>query len=253
MAYALNWDAAGERLYETGTDHGVLYPYNSQPQQETNYYNGVAWNGLTAVTQSPSGAESNAIYADNMKYLDLRSAEEFAATVEAYTYPDEFAVCDGSAMFENAPGVVVSQQARKKFGMSYRSRIGNDEDGDTHGYKIHLIYGATASPSEKGYQTVNDSPEAISFSWELATEPVQVNGYPDLRPVAHLEIDSTKADATKLAALEQILYGTPAGDGTDAVAPRMPLPGEVISLMSTTTTPNEDQNADPNEDPNAEG
>lgn len=234
--FALNWDAAGERLYETGTDHGVLYPYSSEVLQKTNYYNGVAWNGLTAVTQSPSGAESNAIYADNMKYLDLRSAEEFAATVEAYTYPDEFAVCDGSAMFESAPGVVVSQQARKKFGMSYRSRIGNDEDGDSHGYKIHLIYGATASPSEKGYQTVNDSPEAISFSWELATEPVQVADHPNLRPVAHLEIDSTKANATKLAALEQILYGTAAGDGTDAVAPRMPLPGEVIELMTVSTS-----------------
>lgn len=233
MAFALSWDNSGERLYETGVDHGVLYPYNSEVQENTNYYGGVAWNGLSTVTQSPSGAESNPIYADNMKYLDLRSAEEFGATIEAYTYPDEFAVCDGSAAV--ADGVYISQQARRKFGFSYRTRIGNDENGDSHGYKLHLVYGATASPSEKGYQTVNDSPEAIAFSWEISTEPVQIN-IEDYRPVAHLEIDSTKADKDKLAALENILYGT-AGEG--GASPRMPLPAEIVTLMKTesTTTP----------------
>lgn len=230
--FKLSWDDTGERLYETGLDHGVLYPYNKTAQNNTNYYNGVEWNGLTAVTQSPSGAESNPIYADNMKYLDLRSAEEFGCTIEAYTYPDEFAECDGSA--EVTDGVYVSQQARKKFGFSYRTKVGNDESGDEHGYKIHLVYGATASPSEKGYQTVNDSPEAVSLSWEISTEPVTMNKINNIqyRPVAHLEIDSTKADATKLAALEQILYGTAASQGGEAVEARMPMPAEVISLMT---------------------
>lgn len=226
MAFKINWDAAGERVYETGVDRGVIYVYNSTPSQNTNYYGGVAWNGLTGVTQSPSGAESNPIYADNMKYLDIRSAEEYGATIEAYTYPDEFAECDGSA--EAAPGVFISQQARKKFGFSYRTRIGNDEDGDNHGYKIHLVYGATASPSEKGYQTVNDSPEAINFSWEVATEPIPVTGH---RPVAHLEIDSTKVDSTKLAEFETMLYGSSGESASDAY---MPLPDAVIAHFAVT-------------------
>lgn len=233
MAFLLNWDKTGERFYETGVDHGVLYPYNATQDKQTdgtNYYNGVVWNGLTAVTESPSGAESNPIYADNIKYLDLRSAEEFGATIEAYTYPDEFAECDGSA--EVATGVYASQQKRKKFGFAYRTKIGNDEDSDA-GYNLNLVYGATASPSEKGFQTVNDSPEAITFSWEVTTEPIVMAGT-DYKPVAHLKIDSTKADPTKLAALEQMLYGTPAPSGDGQATPaRLPLPAEVISMMTT--------------------
>lgn len=232
MAFLLNWDKTGERVYETGVDHGVLYPYNATQDKQTdgtNYYNGVVWNGLTAVTESPSGAESNPIYADNIKYLDLRSAEEFGATIEAYTYPDEFAECDGSA--EVATGVYASQQKRKKFGFAYRTKIGNDEDSDA-GYNLNLVYGATASPSEKGFQTVNDSPEAITFSWEVTTEPIVMAGT-DYKPVAHLKIDSTKADPTKLAALEQMLYGTPASGGGEPTPARLPLPAEVISMMTT--------------------
>lgn len=240
MAYLLDsyWDAAGQKLYETGIDHGVLFLYNSTAQHGTNYYNGVAWNGLTSVTQSPSGAEANDIYADNIKYLSLRSAEQFGATIEAYTYPDEFAECDGSIAV--VPGVVVSQQARKKFGFSYRTRIGNDEKGDDYGYKIHLVYGGTVNPSEKAYQTVNDSPEAITFSWELSTEPVptKINNV-EYRPIAHLEIDSTKFKTTEekaaLAAFEQILYGTPGSTGTNPVTevkPYMPLPEDVVSALT---------------------
>ena len=243
MAFALNWDASGERLYETGVDHGVLYQYNSTKSHDTNYYNGVAWNGLTQVTQSPSGAEANDIYADNIKYLSLRSAEQFGATVEAYTYPEEFAECDGSAAV--ATGVYISQQTRKKFGIAYRTRVGNDESGDSYGYKLHLVYSATASPSEKGYQTINDSPEAITFSWELSTEPVQIGtiGGKEYKPVAHLEIDSTKADATKLTAFEQILYGTPASTsgGNDGVDPYMPLPADVISFFTTASGDDESE------------
>lgn len=233
MAFAISWDGAGERLYETGVDRGVVFPYNSTAQHDTNYFDGVAWNGLTTVTQSPSGAEANDIYADNMKYLSLRSAEQFGATIEAYTYPPEFAECDGSA--EVATGVFASQQARKKFGFSYRTRIGNDEDGDAHGYKIHLVYGGTVNPSEKSYQTVNDSPEAITFSWELSTEPVQVGkiGGTEYRPIAHLEIDSTKADEDALAAFEQILYGTAASGNASEVKPYMPLPADVITHFTT--------------------
>lgn len=237
MAFALNWDAAGTREFETGVDRGVLFPYNSEKQDDTNYYNGVAWNGLTTVTQTPSGAEANDIYADNMKYLSLRSAEQFGGTIEAYTYPDEFAECDGSA--EIVTGVFASQQARKKFGFSYRTRVGNDEKGDDYGYKIHLIYGGTVNPSEKSYQTVNDSPEAITFSWELSTEPVQVGKINNVeyRPIAHLEIDTTKltteAQKTALANFEQILYGTPADQGNAAKAPYMPLPADVITAFTT--------------------
>lgn len=213
----LTWDQTGERLYETGVKNGVLYP-----QGEGGVYNlGVAWNGLTAVTESPSGAEATPLYADDIKYLNLISAEEFGATIEAYTYPDEFAQCDGSAAL--VPGVMLGQQARKAFGLSYRTTLGNDVDGNDYGYKLHLIYGATASPSEKAYATINDSPEAITFSWEVTTVPVTVTGF---KPTACVTIDSTKVNAEKLAALEAILYGT------DDVEPRLPLPDEIATLMS---------------------
>ena len=218
------WDKTGERLYETGVKNGVLY-------LQTNgvYNNGVAWNGLTAVTESPSGAEATALYADDMKYLNLYSAEEFGATIEAYTYPDEFAECDGSK--ELVDGVVIGQQTRKVFGLCYRTVIGNDTDGEAHGYKLHIIYGAMASPSEKAYATINDSPEAITFSWEITTTPVNVTG---AKPTASVVIDSTKADPTKLAALETILYGKdPTTDGgSDGVEPRLPLPDELKTLMT---------------------
>lgn len=218
------WDKTGERLYETGVKNGVLY-------LQTNgvYNNGVAWNGLTAVTESPSGAEATALYADDMKYLNLYSAEEFGATIEAYTYPDEFAECDGSK--ELVDGVVIGQQTRKAFGLCYRTVIGNDTDGEAHGYKLHIIYGAMASPSEKAYATINNSPEAITFSWEVTTTPVNVTG---AKPTASVVIDSTKADPTKLAALEAILYGKdPTTDGgNDGVDPRLPLPDELKTLMT---------------------
>lgn len=193
------WDTTGDRLYETGVDHGVLYPVAAGGTYPT----GVAWNGLTAVTESPSGAEATALYADNIKYLNLFSAEEFGATIEAYTYPDEFAQCDGSA--EIAGGVTIGQQDRKTFGLSYRTIVGNDVEGQNYGYKIHVIYGAMASPSEKAYATVNDSPEAITFSWEVTTTPVNVTGF---KPTASLTIDSAKANPEKLTALETILYGS---------------------------------------------
>lgn len=212
----LTWDASGERLYETGVKQGVLYVMNSN-----SYGNGVAWNGLTAITESPSGAESTPLYADDIKYLDLRSTEEFGATIEAYTYPDEFAACDGSASL--ADGVNIGQQARKMFGLCYRTTVGNDTDGTDHGYKLHLIYGATASPSEKAYETINDSPEAITFSWEITTTPVSVTGF---KPTASITIDSTKADPTCLAALEEKLYG---GTSTE---PTLPLPDEVKTIMT---------------------
>lgn len=218
------WDSTGERLYETGVKNGVLYP-----QSNGTYPKGVAWNGLTAVTESPSGAEATALYADDMKYLNLYSAEEFGATVEAYTYPEEFGECDGSATI--AKGVQIGQQARKAFGMCYRTVVGNDTDGEAHGYKLHIIYGAMASPSEKAYATINDSPEAITFSWELTTTPVNVTGK---KPTASIVIDSTKADPTKLAALEVILYGkdpTTSG-GNDGEEPRLPLPDEIATLMA---------------------
>lgn len=212
----LTWDASGERLYETGVKQGVLYVMDNNV-----YGNGVAWNGLTAITESPSGAESTPLYADDIKYLDLRSTEEFGATIEAYTYPDEFAACDGSASL--ADGVSIGQQARKMFGLCYRTTVGNDTDGTDHGYKLHLIYGATASPSEKAYETINDSPEAITFSWEITTTPVSVTGF---KPTASITIDSTKADPTCLAALEEKLYG---GASTE---PTLPLPDEVKTIMT---------------------
>lgn len=211
----LIWDATGERLYETGVRKGVLYP-----MVDGAYPKGVAWNGLTGVTESPSGAEATPLYADDIKYLNLISAEEFGATVEAYMYPDEFAECDGSAKL--AEGVTIGQQPRKPFGMSYRTVLGNDVENENHGYKLHLIYGAVASPSEKAYATINDSPEAITFSWELTTTPVSVTGH---KPTASLTIDSTKVDPVKLAALEDILYGTV------EVEARLPLPDEIIELM----------------------
>lgn len=213
----LKWDQIGEKLYETGVKKGVLYPMNAMGQ----YPKGVAWNGLTAVTESPSGAETTAIYADDTKYLSLLSAEEFGATIEAYTYPDEFAACDGSA--EIADGVIIGQQTRTAFGMSYVTTLGNDTELNEHGYKIHIIYGALAAPTEKGYTTINDSPEAITFSWTVTTTPVQVTGG---KPTASLVIDSTKADPTKLAALEKILYGSAE---TEA---RLPLPDEIATLMA---------------------
>ena len=212
----LVWDQTGERFYETGVKQGVLYP------QETGgtYPKGVAWNGLTAVTESPSGAEATPIYADDIKYLNLVSAEEFGATIEAYTYPDEFAQCDGSA--EIAVGVMIGQQSRKTFGLSYKTTLGNDTEGNDFGYKLHIIYGALAAPSEKGYTTINDSPEAITFSWEVSTTPVSVSGF---KPTASITIDSTKVDAAKLEALEAILYG-----GTDNEA-RLPLPDEIVTVL----------------------
>lgn len=210
------WDQTGERLYETGVKNGVLYIPTSGV-----YSKGVAWNGLTAVTESPSGAEATAIYADDIKYLSLMSAEEFGATIEAYTYPEEFAECDGSAAL--ATGVYIGQQTRKTFGLSYRTVVGNDTEGNDHGYKLHLIYGAMAAPSEKAYATINDSPEAITFSWEVTTTPVSVDGF---KPTASITIDSTKADPTKLAALEAILYGD------EKTEPRLPLPDEIATLMA---------------------
>lgn len=220
----LVWDKTGERYYETGVSQGVLYPQST----DGTYPLGVAWNGLTTVTESPSGAEATPLYADNIKYLNLMSTEEFGATIEAYTYPDEFAECDGSAAI--GKGVMIGQQKRKTFGMCYKTAYGNDVDGTDYGYKLHIIYGALASPSEKAYATINDSPEAITFSWEVTTTPVSVTGF---QPTASIVIDSTKADPTKLKALEDILYGKDAdGSGTPAaVAPRLPLPDEIAELM----------------------
>ena len=215
----LVWDKTGDRLYETGVKNGVLYIPTAGV-----YSKGVAWNGLTAVTESPSGAEATALYADDTKYLSLMSAEEFGATIEAYTYPDEFAACDGSA--ELADGVMIGQQKRSTFGLCYKTTIGNDTDGNDHGYKLHIIYGAMAAPSEKAYASINDSPEAITFSWEITTTPVNVTG---AKPTASLVIDSTKADPSKLAALEDILYGK---DGEPGNEPRLPLPDEIKTLMT---------------------
>ena len=215
----LVWDKTGDRLYETGVKNGVLYIPTAGV-----YSKGVAWNGLTAVTESPSGAEATALYADDTKYLSLMSAEEFGATIEAYTYPDEFAACDGSA--ELADGVMIGQQKRSTFGLCYKTTIGNDTEGNDHGYKLHIIYGAQAKPSERAYATINDSPEAITFSWEITTTPVNVTG---AKPTASLVIDSTKADPSKLAALEDILYGKDGEPGNEA---RLPLPDEIKTLMT---------------------
>lgn len=237
----IKWDAQSERTYETGVSHGVLYLRDDNGD----YNNGVAWNGLTTVTESPSGAENNALYADNIKYLNLKSAEEFGATVEAYTYPPEFAECDGSA--EAAPGVTFGQQPRKTFGLCFRTVVGNDTQSDSYGYKLHLIYGCDASPSERSYQTINDSPDAITFSWELTTTPVAVSG---MKATSLITIDSTKVDKDKLAALEDILYGVDDGaagvstyaegddDGevttpvTGGSTARLPLPDEIITMFA---------------------
>ena len=212
----LVWDEVGKRIYESGVSKAVLYVRDGSGA----YPKGVAWNGLVSVSESPSGAEANPIYADNIKYLNLISAEEFGATIEAYTYPDEFAECDGS--IEVGDGVFAGQQSRKVFGLCYKTGLGNDINDLSYGYKLHLIYGAQASPSEKSYQTINESPEAITFSWELTTVPVAVPGF---KPTACITIDSTKTDAAKLTALEDILYGK------DAAVARMPLPAEIITLI----------------------
>lgn len=217
----LTWDDTGKRTYETGVKQGVLY----QQATDGTYPKGVAWNGLVSVSEAPSGAEATPLYADDMKYLNLRSAEEFGATMEAYTYPDEFAECDGSA--EIAPGVTIGQQSRKSFGLCYRTTYGNDVDGNEYGYKLHLVYGGTASPSEKAYSTINDSPEAITFSWELTTTPVNVS---NMKPTATVLIDSTKTDPAKMKALEDVLYGNAE---TEA---RLPLPDEIAELMAGTAS-----------------
>lgn len=218
----LVWDKTGERLYETGVKNGVLYV-----QDETGAYpKGVAWNGLTAVTESPSGAEATALWADDMKYLNLLSTEEFGATIEAYTYPDEFAECDGSAVL--AKGVKIGQQKRKVFGMAYKTTLGNDIDANDYGYKLHIIYGALAAPTEKGYSTINDSPEAITFSWEISTTPVNVTGF---KPTSYIEINSKTADPTKLAALEAKLFGSENEEAT------LPLPDEIAELMKVAVDP----------------
>lgn len=219
MPGPLVWDQVGERFYETGVDHGVLYI----PDAAGVYNTGFAWNGLTTVTESPSGAEATPLYADNIKYLNLISVEEFGATIEAFTYPDEFAQCDGSATPEE--GISIGQQTRKAFGLSYRTQVGNDLEGSDAGYKLHLVYGATAAPTEKAYATINDTPEAITFSWEITTTPVAVTG---LKPTSVITIDSTKVDAAGLAALEALLYGTTTPTPTE---PSLPLPDAVLALF----------------------
>lgn len=213
----LVWDQVGERLYETGVDHGVLY----LPDQAGIYNSGFAWNGLTTVTESPSGAEASPQYADNIKYLNMISAEEFGVTIEAFTYPEEFGQCDGTEL--PSPGVAVGQQGRKMFGLSYRTRVGNDVEGADFGYKLHLLYGLQAAPSEKAYATINDSPEAIAFSWEVTSTPVPVT---DHKPTSLIVIDSTVVDEADLASLEALLYGA-------TVAAALPMPDEVIALFGT--------------------
>lgn len=210
------WDQTGERLYETGVDHGVLY----LPDASGVYNTGFAWNGLTTVTESPSGAEASPQYADNIKYLNLISAEEFGGTIEAFTYPEEFAECDGSAV--PAPGVIIGQQGRKVFGLSYRTRMGNDLEGTDHGYKLHLLYGCQAAPSEKAYATINDSPEALAFSWEITTTPVPVSDY---KPTSLIVVDSTVVDEADLTSLETLLYGAAATE------PKLPTPDEVLTIF----------------------
>ena len=226
MSNKIVWDKTGERFYETGVDRGVLYVQDNLGQ----YPKGVAWNGLTGVTESPTGAEPTPLYADNIKYLNLISVEEFEANIEAYTYPEEFEECDGSA--ELTPGVTLGQQPRKTFGLCYRTRLGNDLEGEDYGYKLHLIYGAKAAPSDKGYETINDTPDAITFSWDVTTTPVPVTGF---KPTASLVIDSTKVDSVKLKSLEDILYGRAAVEGetpSDAVEARLPLPDEVLTIIT---------------------
>lgn len=214
----LTWDDAGKRFYETGVKQGVLYPQDDNGA----YPKGVAWNGLTAVTESPEGAEPTPLYADDIKYLNLLSTEEFKATVEAYTYPDEFAECDGSGSL--VEGVTIGQQDRKTFGLSYRTSLGNDVKGNEYGYKLHIVYGCLAAPSEKAYATVNDSPEAITFSWEVSTTPVNVTGF---KPTASLVLDSVKLGAARMKAIEDVLYGSSAAEA------RLPLPDEIKSIIES--------------------
>lgn len=225
--FNIEWDQVSERLFETGTDRGVLYPFNKTSKA---YDKGVAWNGLTGVTETPSGAEPTALYADNIKYLTLMSNEDLGGTITAYMYPDEWKACDGSADLDS--GITIGQQPRATFGLCYRTRLGNDTEGDSYGYKLHLIYGCLASASERAYSTVNDSPEAIEFSWEFTCTPVDVAGF---KPTAIVTIDSTKVDAQKLASFEEILYGKAATseDAGDAVAPKLPLPAEVLAHFKT--------------------
>lgn len=220
MAFTIEWDKVGEHFYETGISRGVLYPINATKEGNNKYGDGVAWNGLTSVSESPEGAEVSAIYADNIKYLNLMSAEDFKGTIEAYTYPDEFAECDGSA--ELVAGVKIGQQPRKIFGLCYRTEIGNDETSEK-GYKLHLVYNCLASPSERSYETINDSPEAITFSWEFSTTPVNVEGH---KPTALVTIDTTKLDPAKLAKLENALYG----NGTEKA--KLLLPDEIVTLLN---------------------
>lgn len=221
----LVWDSTGERYFETGVKKGVLYKYDTT---QHGYGTGVAWNGLSSISESPEGADETAIYADDIKYLSLRAAEEFGGTIEAYTYPDEFMECDGTKTL--VAGAAVYQQARAMFGLSYVTTVGNDTEGTDYGYKIHLVYGATCSPSERSYATINDSPEAITFSWEFSTVPVEVGE--GFKPTALITIDSTKVDAAKLAALEAILYGTDAAGSGEGTSARLPLPAEVLSTLS---------------------
>ena len=212
----LEWDKVGEKLFEAGVEKGVLFPYGTN-----GYETGVAWNGLTAVNENPSGAESTPFYADNIKYLNLVSTEDFAAGIEALTYPEEFEECDGTK--EIAPGVMIGQQKRKSFGFSYVSKVGNDVDGIDHGYKLHIVYGCMASPTDRGRSTINENPDVLTFSWDVSTTPVEVPGY---KPTAHVIIDSTKVDAAKLAALEDILYGTASTQS------RLPMPAEISTLFN---------------------
>lgn len=218
MSKRLVWDAVGERLFETGVKQCVLYPID---KISGTYNKGVAWNGVTSVSESPSGAEATDLYADDAKYLSLLSAETFGCTVEAYTYPEEFEACDGTAQL--TPGVTIGQQARSVFGLCYRTTVGNDVDGNDHGYKLHIIYGCKATPSEKSYSSINDSPEAITFSWTVNTTPVSVEGF---KPTASLVIDSTKVDKSKLSKLEDVLYGSESAD------PRLPLPNEIVGILT---------------------
>lgn len=218
MSKRLVWDAVGERLFETGVKQCVLYPID---KISGTYNKGVAWNGVTSVSESPSGAEATDLYADDAKYLSLLSAETFGCTVEAYTYPEEFEACDGTAQL--TAGVTIGQQARSVFGLCYRTTVGNDVDGNDHGYKLHIIYGCKATPSEKSYSSINDSPEAITFSWTVNTTPVSVEGF---KPTASLVIDSTKVDKSKLSKLEDVLYGSESAD------PRLPLPNEIVTILT---------------------
>lgn len=222
----LLWDETGKKLYETGVSDVALYVYDKKTSK---YGNGVAWNGVTAISESTSGGESNPIYADNQKYLNLISAEEYASTVEAYTYPDEFAECDGSA--ELTPGVTIGQQSRSTFGLVYKTIIGNDTDFDNHGYKLHVVYGALAAPSERAHNTINDTPEAMTMSWELSTTPVKVAGF---KPTASVVIDSTKVDANKLKTLEDKFYGTNgASEGQTGTEPTLLMPDEIAAIFKT--------------------